>query len=265
MVRFPKKGSQDGEPIEDPTGWMLTSPLAEFLLMHTKEIRYMCLFGYTFYHGHKLFGNSLLPKMKNDSAAYKFVSFIMACTGGGILVPIFINSIPVPIADDAYPIALLVSYVLHDRYPVLRDVLDLSVVVKVLFVILYETLRASVVVKLTTAASLLITPTVFSFPLFGPIMCGTLGGCGGAFLPLNKGLEPIKKKGLGLPMATAFFGSAMFHLYVNSGVADGCVRKEEKAHVHLAMFFVASGLIQVLGLTAGSSSGGGKKSKSKTE
>merc|ERR1712008_431597 len=121
-------------------------------------------------------------------------------------------------------------------------------------------LRASVVVKLTTAAALVIAPTTFSFPLFGPIMCGTLGGCGGAFLPLNKGLEPIKKKGLGLPMATAFFGSAMFHLYVNTGLADGCVRKEEKAHLHLAMFFVASALIEVLGL---SSSGGGKKSKTK--
>mmetsp|Transcript_3349 Transcript_3349/g.3752 ORF Transcript_3349/g.3752 Transcript_3349/m.3752 type:complete len:254 (+) Transcript_3349:75-836(+) len=240
---FKKGKGLDDAPIDDPTAWMLTSPIAEFLLMHTKEIRYMCMFGYTFLHGHKLFS-----KMGNAAAAYKFVSFILACTGGGILVPIFINGIPVPIADDAYPIAIIASYVLHDRYPVLRQVLELSTVVKVFFVICYETLRASVVVKLTTAAALVIAPTTFSFPLFGPIMCGALGGCGGAFLPLNKGLEPMKK-GLGLPMATAFFGAALFHLYVNTSLSDGCVDAHAKAHVHLAMFFVASGLIQALDLS----------------
>jgi len=242
MVGF-KRNAQDDEPIDDPTAWMLTSPVAQLLLMHTVEIKYMCMFGYTFLHGHKLFS-----KMGNASAAYKFVSFIFACTGGGILVPIFINKIPVPLADDAYPIAIITSFVLHDRYPVLRQVLDLSTVVKVFFVVLYETLRASVVVKLTTAAAIAIAPTTFSFPLFGPIMCGAIGGCGGAFLPLNKGLEPMKK-GLGLPMATAFFGAALFHLYVNTSLSDGCVDAHAKAHVHLAMFFVASGLIQALDLS----------------
>jgi hypothetical protein len=56
---------------------------------------------------------------------------IMACTGGGIMVPIFINSIPVPLAQDAYPIAILTSYLLHSYFPILRDVLELSPVFKV--------------------------------------------------------------------------------------------------------------------------------------
>jgi len=38
-------------PEEDPTGWMLVGSIAEFLLMHTKEIKYMAMFGYTFLHG----------------------------------------------------------------------------------------------------------------------------------------------------------------------------------------------------------------------
>lgn len=243
MGRF-NKAKEEDTPIEDPTAWMLTSPLAEFLLMHTVEIKYMCMFGYTFLHGHKLFS-----KMGDVSTSYKFVSFIMACTGGGILVPIFINSVPVPLVEDAYPIAMFVSYVLHDQFPILRDVLELSCVVKVLFVVLYETLRAGVVVKLTTAAAAAIAPSLFSFPLFGPIMCGTVSGCGGAFLPLNKGLEPLKK-GLGLPMATAFFGATLFHLYVNTSLSDGCVNAKSKAHVYLALFFVASGVISALDLTA---------------
>ena len=102
--------------------------------------------------------------------------------------------------------------------------------------------------KLTSAAAVAITPSFFSFPLFGPIMCGTISGCGGAFLPLNKGLEPIKK-GLGLPMATAFFGSTLFHLYLNTSLSDGCVDADKKAHVYLAFFFVVSGVISALNLT----------------
>ena len=56
---------------------------------------------------------------------------IMACTGGGILVPIFINKIPVPLSQDAYPLAILVSFFLHQYVPVLREVLGLSKLFKV--------------------------------------------------------------------------------------------------------------------------------------
>jgi len=246
MVGF-QKSKQDEIPIDDPTAWMLTSSLAEFLMMHTIEIKYMCMFGYTFLHGHKLF-----PKMGNAATSFKFVSFIMACTGGGILVPIFINSVPVPLADDAYPIAIIASYLIHDNFPIVREVLNMSSVVKVLFVIMYETLRAGVVMKMTTAAGAAIAPSTFSFPLFGPIMCGTISGCGGVFFPLNKGLEPIKK-GLGLPMVTAFIGATLFHLYLNTSLSDGCVNAKSKAHVHLALFFVSSGIISALDLTVNKS------------
>lgn len=39
----------------DPTGWMLANTLAEFVLMHTDEIKYMCMFAYTFMHGKFLY------------------------------------------------------------------------------------------------------------------------------------------------------------------------------------------------------------------
>jgi len=35
----------------DPTGWMIANALAEFVLMHTNEIKYMCMLAYTFMHG----------------------------------------------------------------------------------------------------------------------------------------------------------------------------------------------------------------------
>jgi hypothetical protein len=100
----------------------------------------------------------------------------MACTGGGILVPIFLNGVPVPLANDVYPIAIIISFLLHSNFPILREVLDVSKIVKVIFIVFYETTRASVVMKLTIAAAAKIAPSVFSFPLFGPIFCGTIAG-----------------------------------------------------------------------------------------
>jgi hypothetical protein len=56
---------------------------------------------------------------------------ILACTGGGILVPLFINAIPVPLCQDAYPIAIIASFLLHSYAPILREVMNLSPVFKV--------------------------------------------------------------------------------------------------------------------------------------
>lgn len=36
---------------EDPTSWLIDSGLAEFLLLHTAEMRYMAMLCYTFLHG----------------------------------------------------------------------------------------------------------------------------------------------------------------------------------------------------------------------
>ena len=117
----------------DPTSWIINNELANFVLMNTNEIKYMCMIGYTFLHGCKVFkkigGNS--SNEKKTFSAYKLITMILACTGGGILVPIFLNTIPVTIAIDAYPIAILVSFVIHTYFPILREVVELSPYFKV--------------------------------------------------------------------------------------------------------------------------------------
>jgi hypothetical protein len=35
----------DPLPESDPSGWLLDNPLAQFLIMHTNEIKYMCMLG----------------------------------------------------------------------------------------------------------------------------------------------------------------------------------------------------------------------------
>lgn len=124
----------------------------------------------------------------------------------------------------------------------MRDVWKLSPVFKAAVIVLYELLRASVVVKLTTAAGKAIAPSEFSFALFGPIFCGTIAGCGGAFLPLNKGLDPIKEVGLGQPMLSAFIAATFYHLFLNTSMSVGVIKAAEKAHVIIAVFFIAYNL-----------------------
>lgn len=233
------------EPVVDPTAWMLNNDFANFLLLNQKEVLYMCMLGYTFFHGSKVF--QAAPKAASFS--FKLVSMILACTGGGILVPLCINAIPVPLANDAYPIAVLTSFAIHYYFPIVWQVIRLVPMVKACIIILYEVLRAKVVLGFTLASGAAIAPSQFSFPIFGPIMCGTISGCGGAFLPMNKGLDPILK-GMGFPMITACVGATMVHIFLNTALSEGVINAKEKAHLHLVLFFISVGLVNGLDLKA---------------
>lgn len=109
---------------------------------------------------------------------------------------------------------------------------------QVVIIFLYEVTRAMVVVKLTAAAGTAIPASDFSFPIFGPIFCGTIAGCGGAFFPLNKGLDPIKKEGLAPNMISALIAATFYHLFVNTSLSHGVVDASKKAHVVVATGFV---------------------------
>jgi hypothetical protein len=159
-----------------------------------------------------------------------------------ILVPIFVNSIPVPLTQDAYPIAITISFLIHEYFPVLRDAMKLSPIFKAAVIVMYEALRASVVVKLTSAAAKAIAPSEFEIAIFGPIFCGTIAGCGGAFLPFNKGLDPIKAAGLGQPMMSALMGATFYHLFVHTSLSDGVEDASKKAQVIMASFFIVYNL-----------------------
>jgi hypothetical protein len=71
----------------DKTGWILDSSYADFVLMHTYEIKFFCLLGYTFLHGSKLFGKTGSPQakqfMQESTISYKFALMCFKCTGGG--------------------------------------------------------------------------------------------------------------------------------------------------------------------------------------
>jgi len=225
------------DDIEDPTAWILNNEFANFVLMNTNEIKYMCMVGYAFLHGCKVF-----KKISPDApASYKLVNLAMACTGGGIIVPILLNTIPVTLAIDAYPIAIVISYLLHTYFPVLREVLELSPIFKGAVVLFYETNRAYVVTLFTALAASTIAPTQFSVPVFGPIVCGTIAGCGGMFLPFDKGLGAIEANGLPPPVFSALVAAIFFHGVTQLDKSGGIdiVDVSRKAKVLVAIWFIS--------------------------
>lgn len=172
------------------------------------------------------------------STSYKFVSMILKCTGGGILVPLFLNLIPFPLIYDSYAIAVLAAFSIHNFFPIMREVFHLSPILKVTCIILYECLRAYVVVYFTHAGATRIPASNFSIPIFGPIFCGTIGGCGYKFVPLNQGLTPLEH-GLQQPMLSALIASTFFHAWMHlSGVPNA----HDKGQVIVAIFFIAYNL-----------------------
>ena len=46
-------------------------------------------------------------------------------------MPILVNAIPVSLGNDAYPIAIGASFLLHHYFPILREIVKLSPALKV--------------------------------------------------------------------------------------------------------------------------------------
>jgi hypothetical protein len=53
-MKFRKK-EDTAVPPTDPLAWLIDSGFVEILLLHTKEVKFMAMFGYTFLHGQFLF------------------------------------------------------------------------------------------------------------------------------------------------------------------------------------------------------------------
>lgn len=163
------------------------------------------------------------------------------------LVPLFINAIPVTLSTDAYPIAIFCSFLLHQYLPMLREIVSLSPVFKTVCIVLYETMRAFVVCKMTMAAGKAIAPSDFEMAVFGPIMCGGIAGCGGAFLPFDKGLKAIESKGLADNMLTALVAATFYNFFMHTSLSEGVIDAHKKAQLLVAIFFTSHNVYTTFG------------------
>ncbi|CAE8649388.1 unnamed protein product [Polarella glacialis] len=145
----------------------------------------------------------------------------IAAFGGGFLAPAIVGHCPPPLREETFFWACVFSwYVTHYVPYVSASWKDLSrtramqLLLTVLFGI-FKTQQIVGLIELSAKAiaeeNLIPQSRYFSQPCAAPLLCGFLGGCGGAFLPLSKGLLPIEQ-GKQWPVSAAFLATVFYYV-----------------------------------------------------
>ena len=180
---------------------------------------------------------------RSSSWAYDLFYTIVGGFGGGIMNPILLcmdSHFPFPMASDiVIPIVLVSWYCVH-YVPYYYELVELPIIKHVVLVG-FECVRAFLIQLWALRAATHIKPSYFSFPVFGPLVCGFIAGCGGFFCLL--GPSGIMKM-VPWPVQSAFLASLMHLLMVNGALG---VPKYSFAEAHSVMivFLVVSRLIPV--------------------
>jgi uncharacterized membrane protein YeiH len=134
--------------------------------------------------------------------AKALISTALAAFGGGFLAPIMTGHCPIPLREETFAWIMVFSWYVTHHIPVLSVTwcrIAQSgpgwVVLTVCFAI-FKTQQIVGGIELTTSAidheELEPHSRHFWHPAAGPIVCGFLSGCGGAFMPFDKALKPLE-------------------------------------------------------------------------
>ena len=104
-------------------------------------------------------------------------------------VPFVCNEALVPVCLICWTVAYLDSEYLKGMVNKLLSENDVGAV---LSSILWEIMRCHVAMNCSAMAQGAKLVATRDLAIIGPLIAGTLGGCGGGFMPLNKGLDPLK-------------------------------------------------------------------------
>ena len=180
---------------------------------------------------------------KASSWAYDLFYTIVGGFGGGIMNPILLcmdSHFPFPMASDiVIPIVFVSWYFVH-YVPYYYDLVE-SPLIKHVVMVGFECVRAFLIQLWALRAATHIKPSYFSFPVFGPLICGFIAGCGGFFCLL--GPSGIMKM-VPWPVQSAFLASLMHFCMVN-GVFGIPKFSFPEAHSFILMFLVVSRLIPI--------------------
>lgn len=80
--------------------------------------------------------------------------------------------------------------------------------------LLFEVFRVNFVCTVVDVAMATLEPSLFRIPLWGPLICGSMAGSFGQFLPFDKGLSPIVS-GFNWVMMSAFTTAASYMALVH--------------------------------------------------
>jgi len=181
------------------------------------------------------------------SFVHGLVFSVMASFGGGIIVPVLINHsrVPFPLGNDLVIPFVLATFFVTRTYAGWREFVGQPGVRHVIAAG-FEVMRATIILNWTRSALEAITgPSALSrivpgqSSFVGAIVCGTMAGCGGAFMPLDKGLAPLRGSAVPWGVTSAFL-CASFYVVATSAHLFPVINVEDAyASVYCAFFLVA--------------------------
>lgn len=162
---------------------------------------------------------------KNNVAGFYWAKALVvtgiASFGGGFLAPLVVGHVPVPLMEETFVWMLIFAWYVTHHVPLLSDALaelmatDVS---KVLFSVFFSIFRTQQIVgnlelaaKAVAAEELLPHSAYFPVSIAAPLVCGFFGGCGGLFLPLSNGLQPIEQ-GKAWPVRAAVIATLSYFI-----------------------------------------------------
>jgi hypothetical protein len=157
--------------------------------------------------------------------AYWLHSLVLAAIsgyGGGFIAPILICKPSMPFSNDFILFSVILSwyfiFYLHGN-----KLLNWAPI-KMLWSIYLGLFRTYSVTNMVTLANNTLSPSpYYPVPFFGPILCGTLLGSMGMFLPFTKGLSPITKN-TPWNIQAAFYTAFFYHTMVyDTGFVGQCM------------------------------------------
>lgn len=160
---------------------------------------------------------------KNILSATPKINFFHGCAlmvlanyGGSTLAAVMVGKPVAFVCNEALVTCCLLTWTVVYAMPSLVLGLMNNPIGKQLTSLCYEIMRCHVLMNCTKMAAgclpaQLAVPAAGRVAIIGPLIAGTLGGCGGGFMPLNKGLDPLAG-GLNWRIASAMINSTWLFL-----------------------------------------------------
>jgi len=123
---------------------------------------------------------------------------VLANFGGSTMAAIMCGAPVAFVCNEALvSVCLTVWTVVYMLPKLFSDIFGGTFLGKLFVSVTYEIQRCHVLMNCSNLAAgtlkgALAVPAPDRVPIIGPLIAGTLGGCGGGFMPLNKGLDPLK-------------------------------------------------------------------------
>jgi len=172
------------------------------------------------------------------------VLMVLTSYGGSTMAAIMCGKPVIFVVNEALVSVCLITWTIMYLAPgILRFLKDTSIG-RYINSVTYEIMRCHVLMGCSMLAASSLPSAPNTVPITGPLIAGLLGGCGGAFMPLNKGLEPVAG-GLNWRFTSAAINSLWLFLSTQfPSTKDAIGLSVDWARFVCVAFFVTMPLIQ---------------------